>query len=72
MVKMNKLEALLELMREARRDRASPTSYRRMLRVCRALELNAEDQKVILGYLDYVDRVSGEPHPWLARLLESE
>lgn len=61
---MNKTEAILELMRDARSERSSRTSYKR---VCRALDvLDREGNveiKTILQWLEYVSYETGQPYP---------
>ncbi len=59
---MTKIEALIELMSEARQERTTTTAAKRAVRSCKALGLSAEETRAVLSWLDYCDATTGKPH----------
>jgi hypothetical protein len=59
---MTKGDAVNAIIFDARADRSSPTSYRRMLRALRVLGLTEEEQQEALWHLDYLD-ADRNPYP---------
>ena len=68
---MNKMQAVIEIIREAQKDKNALTGYKRALRALKVLEFNTEDATTILIHLDYVSFDTREPYPWLAKQLEA-
>lgn len=66
---MKKLEALREIIRQARAEKSSVAGYKRAQRVCKTLELTNEEARYLLSHLDYINYDSGEPYAWLAAAL---
>jgi hypothetical protein len=54
-MKLSQVEALLILIRDARADRTSRSSYNRVVRALNAFGLNDEDRLAILLDMDYTD-----------------
>lgn len=67
---MNKLEAIVEIIREAQRTENTVAHYKHMLRVLKALEFNSEDATTVLIHLDYVSPETREPYQWLSEKLK--
>lgn len=66
---MTRTQALGQLISEARAEKGSKTSYRRLLRICSALSLSEAERNYLLSRLDYTD-ADGRPYPWLERALK--
>lgn len=58
---MTKLDALQELLWEARRERSSRTAYRRVQRCLKVLGFTVEESSTILYWLEYHDK-DGKPY----------
>ena len=61
---MDKAQALIEIVRDARKDRASASSYRRVVKALKVLGLSTPHIRHVLEHLEYVNSATGEPHPW--------
>ncbi len=59
---MNKVEAVIAIIRDSRANGSSRTSMQRVLRALRVLELQREDINTIMVHLDYY-RPNGDPYP---------
>jgi hypothetical protein len=64
----DKIGALSVLVEEAMRPSNSIAGYRRILRVCRSLELSEAEQYRITAQLSYT-RDDGKPYRWLEEKL---
>ena len=51
---MNKANAVITIIRDARVERSTKTSYKRVLKALEMLELTSHDRIQVLVYLDYV------------------
>ena len=60
---MDKVAAIITLIGDVRREKASRTSMLRAERALRALGLNDEDLKRMMVYLDYWMVTTGKPWP---------
>ena len=58
---MNKAEAVIEIIREARKERATNTSVKRVVKVLKTLGLDDKELIHVLGYLDYCNE-DGMPY----------
>lgn len=58
----NKAAALITIVHDARRERGSRTSYKRVVSALRTLGLDERQRNVVLCYLDYQD-AEGVPYP---------
>lgn len=72
MYPMNEMQAIIELIREARKEKGTETGYRRAKRALRALLPNEEDQITILVHLDYYSPSTRTPYEWLAKRLATK
>lgn len=71
-MKMTKDDAIVAIIREGRKDVGTLASFNKMKRACLALELNAEETKHLLAYLDFIKYDTGEPYEWLAQQIEAK
>lgn len=58
---MNKIDALIEIMRDARSERASTASAKRIVKAAKTLGLDDKETLVLMNWLEYCDS-SGEPY----------
>jgi hypothetical protein len=56
-----KVDAICDLMREARAERGSTTAARRAVSACKVLGLNDDDTRRVMTFLDYCGE-TGEPY----------
>jgi hypothetical protein len=71
---MNKLQAVTEIIKEARKDKRSVTGYKRMQRALKALEFNGEDAATVMVHLEYhhYHYNTREPYEWVAKALAAK
>jgi hypothetical protein len=60
---MEKHEAVLSIIKDARTDRASKASLKRLQKALKALGLTEEGTRSVEAYLDYRDGRNGELYP---------
>ena len=66
---MNKSQAVLAIILDARRDSASISSFNRVLRACKVLNLSEAETNDVLWALDYHTE-PGKPTDWVKRAME--
>jgi hypothetical protein len=62
---MTTIEAILELMHDARSEKSSKASYKRCLKACETMNLSSSDTHMVMHWLDYWDG-EGKPYPHYA------
>lgn len=67
---MNEMQAVIEIIREARKERGTVIGYKRVVKALKALEFNSEDAGTILVHLDYHHPDTRAPYSWLAAKLK--
>lgn len=64
---MTRLQAVLDIIRDARRERSSVTSFKRIQGALLALDLTPDERIAVMQDLDYFDS-EGQPYKWLAEV----
>lgn len=64
----NKFQYVYDLMAEAMNERHTVTGYKRVLTMCKRLELSEEQTILTLRLFAYVNE-DGKPYPWLEQKL---
>jgi hypothetical protein len=67
----NKFQYVYDLMNEAMNSTHSVTGYKRVLTMCKRLDLSQEQTTLTLRLFEYVDN-EGNPYSWLSKKLEGK